>query len=141
MIAVKCSDLHKILYRHRFGTRAQPPHPTRPNHDIAGDAAVVDEQGKVGRSDAAETAATTPHAAAAEAPRPTFVAVAGATGVMTDEARRYAKVCTVCKRMIVWRSKFALCWPTLKYCSHECRGTVVGADPCEVIVSNKKWTG
>lgn len=138
LIAVKCSDLHKILYRHRFGARAQRPHPTRPNRGIAGDAVVIDDQGKVGSTTVA--AATPHHEATAQQPKPTFLAVDGATEVMADEARRYAKVCTVCKRMIVWRSKFSKCWPTLKYCSHECRGTVADAELCEVVVSNKKWT-
>ena len=118
---MKCSDLHKILYRHRFGARAQRPHPTRPNRGIAGDAVVIDDQGKVGSTTVA--AATPHHEATAQQPKPTFLAVDGATEVMADEARRYAKVCTVCKRMIVWRSKFSKCWPTLKYCSHECTTT------------------
>ena len=56
----------------------------------------------------------------------TFAASPGADAILEAESKRYSKDCDVCGVTMVWRARFAQCWPALRYCSERCRAAANG---------------
>lgn len=114
LVVVKNSELHKLMYRRVHGNNCSLPHRTK--------AGIV-----ISARETAQTSSTS-----------MFEHVPGVPDLLHQEANQYAMLCAACNSPMIYKSRFSSCWPTLRYCSHECRHLKEG-EVWEVIVSDKKW--
>lgn len=58
-------------------------------------------------------------------------ATAPASGFGGNKAALPSKPCAACGRAMSWRSRWARCWPEVKFCSQACRRQRGGPHPQE----------